>query len=111
MTQRGPFKTLIIDALAAGGSTDIDIARRVGCDVSWVAMIRYELGIAIVPAPKGRPPVIDAAEVDALLASGLSQREIGRRLGLSLSAVCMHLHRRKRTGESADEVWTPGMGQ
>jgi len=51
--------------------------------------------------PDARPK-IDPAEVDALLARGMAVREVSRQLGLSVSAVGMHLHRRKRAGAISD---------
>lgn len=96
MTRAAPFRAQILALLADGGHTDREIARRVGCDRSYVTMIRVAAGIAVVPpAYRG---AIDPDLLDALLAAGMTRRQAARNLGVSVGAVHMHLHRRKRAG-------------
>jgi len=96
MTRPAPFRAHILALLADGGHTDREIARRVGCDRSWVTMIRVAAGIAVVPpAYRG---AIDPAKLDALLAAGMTRRQAARSLGVRPGAVATHLWRRKQAG-------------
>ncbi len=96
MTRAAPFRAHILALLADGGHTDREIARRVGCDRSWVTMIRVAAGIA--PVPPAYRGAIDPAQLDALLAAGMTRRQAARSLGVRPGAVATHLWRRKQAG-------------
>ena len=99
MTARAPLGIAVLAALEAGGRTDREIAEAVGCDRSYVTILRLQTGAARTPGKPGPAPRIDARRLDAMLAAGISQARAARYLGVTGPAISMHLRRRKRAGE------------
>jgi DNA-binding NarL/FixJ family response regulator len=85
-----------IRALADAGATRGEICGRLGLPKSTLWYLRQRFGIAVAPPSRPSLGEREVARLAALAKEGLTQVEIGRRLGIHQSSVSRYLARLSR---------------
>lgn len=97
MTRLSPEDTLDIATLVSTGMKYREIAEELHWPTSTVASVAHRIGAkhpGVLPIRKaGRDREFSRDEARALLASGLSYTEVGRRLSVTPQAIYMALKR------------------
>lgn len=98
-----PISPEELEAWYAEGLTQAEIAERVGCSVDTIYQRTREYGLVNLSPSNRRKLVIPREELEALLAEGLTQVEIAKRLGCSEQTI---RRRRRQYGlETSDGAY------